>query len=238
MRLDGTITHVSERHSRVQKFQEDESYSVFLLTTQVWIQNTALFSPFAWRRCILFSILWRIVPVKSKEERQWTSWGPFQAGLLSTQCSLFKDYFRQYMPYFELQLWNITYANFTSDTLNEGQEKKWPNIAWQLFLLLHVSSEIYNQYSKGVSVSRCPVMIFWCDVLQVGGVGLTLTGADRVIICKQLFLCFSHILSDDTFLWHHFKKLSLVIVSSWNIHTDTVKCFMVDHGCEVQIFFK
>ncbi|XP_060593445.1 DNA excision repair protein ERCC-6-like, partial [Ruditapes philippinarum] len=35
MRLDGTIAHVQERENRIQKFQTDSSYSVFLLTTQV-----------------------------------------------------------------------------------------------------------------------------------------------------------------------------------------------------------
>ncbi|XP_053376504.1 DNA excision repair protein ERCC-6-like [Mercenaria mercenaria] len=35
MRLDGTIAQVYEREQRIQKFQTDPSYSVFLLTTQV-----------------------------------------------------------------------------------------------------------------------------------------------------------------------------------------------------------
>ncbi|KAL4223045.1 DNA excision repair protein ERCC-6-like [Mactra antiquata] len=35
MRLDGTIAQVQEREQRIQKFQNDERYSVFLLTTQV-----------------------------------------------------------------------------------------------------------------------------------------------------------------------------------------------------------
>ncbi|XP_052074016.1 DNA excision repair protein ERCC-6-like [Mytilus californianus] len=35
LRLDGTVTHLSERDQRMQKFQTDERYSVFLLTTQV-----------------------------------------------------------------------------------------------------------------------------------------------------------------------------------------------------------
>lgn len=35
MRLDGTIAQVQEREKRIQKFQTDASYSVFLLTTQV-----------------------------------------------------------------------------------------------------------------------------------------------------------------------------------------------------------
>ncbi|XP_062598305.1 DNA excision repair protein ERCC-6-like, partial [Saccostrea cucullata] len=35
MRLDGTITQLSERDRRIATFQEDMSYSVFLLTTQV-----------------------------------------------------------------------------------------------------------------------------------------------------------------------------------------------------------
>lgn len=35
MRLDGTITQLSERDKRIATFQEDMSYSVFLLTTQV-----------------------------------------------------------------------------------------------------------------------------------------------------------------------------------------------------------
>ncbi|OPL21387.1 dna ercc-6-like excision repair protein, partial [Mytilus galloprovincialis] len=35
LRLDGTVTHLSERDQRMQKFQTDDRYSVFLLTTQV-----------------------------------------------------------------------------------------------------------------------------------------------------------------------------------------------------------
>ncbi|XP_073321471.1 DNA excision repair protein ERCC-6-like [Pagrus major] len=35
MRLDGTITQIAERERRISQFQTDESYSVFLLTTQV-----------------------------------------------------------------------------------------------------------------------------------------------------------------------------------------------------------
>ena len=35
MRLDGTITQIQEREQRIKKFQTDDSYSVFLLTTQV-----------------------------------------------------------------------------------------------------------------------------------------------------------------------------------------------------------
>lgn len=35
MRLDGKITQTSERERRVQEFQQDQTYSVFLLTTQV-----------------------------------------------------------------------------------------------------------------------------------------------------------------------------------------------------------
>jgi len=35
MRLDGRVTKISERDLRVRKFQEDPSYDVFLLTTQV-----------------------------------------------------------------------------------------------------------------------------------------------------------------------------------------------------------
>ncbi|XP_052802946.1 DNA excision repair protein ERCC-6-like [Mya arenaria] len=35
MRLDGTISSVQEREARIQKFQTDSSYNVFLLTTQV-----------------------------------------------------------------------------------------------------------------------------------------------------------------------------------------------------------
>ena len=35
MRLDGTITHLSERDQRMKKFHSDDRYSVFLLTTQV-----------------------------------------------------------------------------------------------------------------------------------------------------------------------------------------------------------
>lgn len=35
MRLDGTITQIAERERRITQFQTDESYSVFLLTTQV-----------------------------------------------------------------------------------------------------------------------------------------------------------------------------------------------------------
>jgi hypothetical protein len=37
MRLDGTITHLSERDQRMKKFHSDDRYSVFLLTTQVCI---------------------------------------------------------------------------------------------------------------------------------------------------------------------------------------------------------
>ncbi|XP_063964161.1 DNA excision repair protein ERCC-6-like [Lytechinus pictus] len=35
MRLDGTITKMSDREDRISRFQRDHSYSVFLLTTQV-----------------------------------------------------------------------------------------------------------------------------------------------------------------------------------------------------------
>lgn len=35
MRLDGTITQTDERERRVNRFQKNSSYSVFLLTTQV-----------------------------------------------------------------------------------------------------------------------------------------------------------------------------------------------------------
>ncbi|XP_050410492.1 DNA excision repair protein ERCC-6-like [Patella vulgata] len=35
MRLDGTVTHVADREQRIQKFQTDDRYTVFLLTTQV-----------------------------------------------------------------------------------------------------------------------------------------------------------------------------------------------------------
>lgn len=35
MRLDGTITQIAEREKRISKFQTDDRYSVFLLTTQV-----------------------------------------------------------------------------------------------------------------------------------------------------------------------------------------------------------
>ncbi|XP_069136028.1 DNA excision repair protein ERCC-6-like [Argopecten irradians] len=35
MRLDGTVTHICERDQRIQKFQTDTSYNLFLLTTQV-----------------------------------------------------------------------------------------------------------------------------------------------------------------------------------------------------------
>ncbi|XP_036953979.1 DNA excision repair protein ERCC-6-like [Acanthopagrus latus] len=35
MRLDGTVTQIAERERRITQFQTDESYSVFLLTTQV-----------------------------------------------------------------------------------------------------------------------------------------------------------------------------------------------------------
>ncbi|KAL3857452.1 hypothetical protein ACJMK2_012122 [Sinanodonta woodiana] len=35
MRLDGTVTQVADREQRIRKFQSDDSYSVFLLTTQV-----------------------------------------------------------------------------------------------------------------------------------------------------------------------------------------------------------
>ncbi|XP_078713731.1 DNA excision repair protein ERCC-6-like [Lampetra fluviatilis] len=35
MRIDGTITHISEREKRVQTFQKDSAFNVFLLTTQV-----------------------------------------------------------------------------------------------------------------------------------------------------------------------------------------------------------
>lgn len=35
MRLDGTITQIAERERRISRFQTDDSYSVFLLTTQV-----------------------------------------------------------------------------------------------------------------------------------------------------------------------------------------------------------
>lgn len=35
MRLDGTITQIAERERRISKFQTDDRYSVFLLTTQV-----------------------------------------------------------------------------------------------------------------------------------------------------------------------------------------------------------
>lgn len=37
MRLDGTITKMEERERRIQLFQTDPSYTVFLLTTQVCI---------------------------------------------------------------------------------------------------------------------------------------------------------------------------------------------------------
>ena len=35
MRLDGLVTKLKEREKRVNLFQKDESYNVFLLTTQV-----------------------------------------------------------------------------------------------------------------------------------------------------------------------------------------------------------
>lgn len=35
MRLDGTIAKTEERERRINKFQGDSSYPVFLLTTQV-----------------------------------------------------------------------------------------------------------------------------------------------------------------------------------------------------------
>ncbi|KAK3606703.1 hypothetical protein CHS0354_012907 [Potamilus streckersoni] len=35
IRLDGTVTQVADREQRIRKFQSDDSYSVFLLTTQV-----------------------------------------------------------------------------------------------------------------------------------------------------------------------------------------------------------
>lgn len=35
MRIDGTITHMTEREKRVQTFQKDSAFNVFLLTTQV-----------------------------------------------------------------------------------------------------------------------------------------------------------------------------------------------------------
>ncbi|XP_015268465.1 PREDICTED: DNA excision repair protein ERCC-6-like [Gekko japonicus] len=35
MRIDGTVTHLSEREKRIDAFQNDKDYSVFLLTTQV-----------------------------------------------------------------------------------------------------------------------------------------------------------------------------------------------------------
>ncbi|XP_032803057.2 DNA excision repair protein ERCC-6-like [Petromyzon marinus] len=35
MRIDGTITHITEREKRVQTFQKDSAFNVFLLTTQV-----------------------------------------------------------------------------------------------------------------------------------------------------------------------------------------------------------
>ena len=35
MRIDGQVTSITERENRIDTFQNDSSYSVFLLTTQV-----------------------------------------------------------------------------------------------------------------------------------------------------------------------------------------------------------
>jgi hypothetical protein len=51
IRIDGTITSIAERESRINKFQTDSSYSVFLLTTQVcyffnqilWIESWVIY---------------------------------------------------------------------------------------------------------------------------------------------------------------------------------------------------
>jgi len=36
-RLDGTIRHIEEREQIIKRFSQDKSYSMFLLTTQVWL---------------------------------------------------------------------------------------------------------------------------------------------------------------------------------------------------------
>lgn len=35
LRIDGTVTHLLEREKRINLFQQNKDYSVFLLTTQV-----------------------------------------------------------------------------------------------------------------------------------------------------------------------------------------------------------
>ena len=42
MRLDGRVTKLKDRERRVKLFQEDSSYEVFLLTTQVKFSSLCL----------------------------------------------------------------------------------------------------------------------------------------------------------------------------------------------------